>query len=348
VRASPREFAEFNGLLATVVDRRLPLAPAFGLLAGVVRTAGLRDALRGVGRGLDEGMALPDALGRYPEVFPADYCGLVRASSDSDRLADVLRTIQTHHLLRARIQAKFFRLFLYVVSGVILGELALGSALMMNGYIGGMYAEVTAQLGIVDAPELNPATFRQFTTALMIALPVGFLVLGLLYKLLQRWTGAGWIGYALPVWGSIQKSRDLARFCCAVGLRLRSGAPMVEALHGGCDAVANRRFRQLVDGLVRRVSEGESLSTALYYDRFFPKTLSWGISLAEENGELPRALDTFAGLYNQQMERGFELLHELLTPLGILTIGNVVLLAALMVLSPLFVMIKISETLSNK
>jgi general secretion pathway protein F len=340
--------AEFNGLLATVVDRRLPLAPAFGLLAGVVRSAGLREALRGVGRGLDEGLTLPDALGRYPEVFPADYCGLVRAGSDSDRLADVLRAIQTQHLLRARIQAKFFRLFLYVVSGVILGELALGSALMMNGYVGGIYAEVMTQMGMMDAPDLNPTTFMEFTTALMLALPLGFLLVGLLYKVLQRWAGAGWIGYALPVWGSIQKSRDLARFSCAVGLRLRSGAPLVEALRGGRDAVANRRFRRLAEGLVRRVSEGESLSSALYYDRFFPKTLSWGISLAEENGELPRALDTFAGLYNQQMERGFELLHELLTPLGILTIGNVALLAALMVLSPLFIMIRISETLSNK
>src|SRR6185369_8788762 len=115
--------------------------------------------------------------------------------------------------------------------------------------------------------ELNPDSLLFFTIALMIVLPVGFLFLALLYRILQRWALAGWIGYVLPVWGSIQKSRDLARFCCALGLRLRSGAPMVEALLAARDAVANRRFRRLADKLLRRVGDGEALSTALYYDR---------------------------------------------------------------------------------
>ncbi len=34
------------------------------------------------------------------------------------------------------------------------------------------------------------------------------------------------------------------------------------------------------------------------------------------------------------MERNFEVLYEVLTPLGILAVGNVALMAALMVLSP--------------
>jgi type II secretory pathway component PulF len=218
---------------------------------------------------------------------------------------------------------------------------------MMHGVIGTMYEDVALQLEIRDAPELNPHIMLQFVTALMIALPAGFGLLGSLYLLLQRWERGGGIGYALPAWGSIQKSRDLALFCCAAGMRLRSGSSTIDALRAARDAVANRRFRRIVDGVVRRVEEGEPLSSALFYHRFFPKTLSWGISLAEENGEVPRAFDTFAGLYTRQMERGFELFHELLTPLGILTIGNVVLLAALMILSPLWVLIRVTQSLSN-
>jgi len=344
VRPSPREFAEFNGLLATVVDRGLPLAPAFGLLAGIVRSRGLGDALRGVGRGLEEGMSLPDAMGRYPAVFPADYCGLVRAGSESGRLSDVLRTAQTHHNLRAQLRAKLFRVFLYVVCGLILGELALGSVALVNELARDINQQTMRALELREGPELTPHSMLQFVALLMVALPIGFGFVALGYFVLQRWERAGWIGYLIPAWGSIQKSRDLALFCSAVGMRLRAGVPMIEALEDGRKAVVNRRFRYQAGRLIQRVRDGESLSSALFYLRFFPKTMSWGVSLAEENGEVPRALDTFAGLYTTQMERGFELLHELMTPLGVVTIGNVVFLAALALVSPFLTVLKVYQS----
>jgi type II secretory pathway component PulF len=158
----------------------------------------------------------------------------------------------------------------------------------------------------------------------------------------------GWIGYVIPVWGPVQKSRDLALFCCAMGLRLRSGAALPDALRAGRDSVYNRRFRRLGEQVLRRVEEGESLSTALYYLKFFPKTMAWGISLGEENGELPRAFDTFAELYTAQMERSFEMVFQVLTPLGILAIGNLALVSAMMVIAPLLEIIQVSMNLSYR
>ena len=116
------------------------------------------------------------------------------------------------------------------------------------------------------------------------------------------------------------------------------------SLRSAKDSVRNYLFRRSAGQLVRRVEEGEALSSALFYVPFFPKTLSWGLSLAEENGEVPRALDTFAGLYTTQMERNFDLLYELLTPLGMLIVGNVALMSAMMFFLPIF---KIQQSLSG-
>jgi len=349
VRPSAREFAEFNGLLCSVVEKGLPLPPAVDLMAGVVRHRGLGDALRGVARALGDGATLPDALGRFPDTFPPDYCALVRAGVESGRLADVLRTSRNHQTFLARVRSKMSRLMLYLLAGAFMGELVLVFAVMMGRHIARVNEYYMNQLQFYSKPELVEVMESTMGSAwiLLVAWPTAIALGFLFYKFVQRSARAGWIGYALPVWGRIQKSRDLATFCCAMALRLRSGSPVPEALQSARDSVRNRRFRRLVDQLIRRIEEGESLSSAMFYLTFFPKTLAWGVSLGEENGEVPRAFDTFSELYTKEMERNFSLLQEFLTPLGILAVGNVALLGALMILTPFFMIIQISQKLSN-
>ena len=340
MRPSAREFAEFNGLLCSAVEKGLPLPPSIELMAGVVGDRSLGEPLRGVARSLGDGASLPDALARFPDAFPPDYCALVRAGVESGRLAEVLRSSRIQHTFQARVRSKMSRLLLYLLTGAMIGELVLVFAALMGRQVAEMNAHYADKLGVKNRPELVEVIESTVGSAwiLMVAWPVciGLMFIG--YKIIQRSARAGWIGYLLPIWGRIQKSRDLATFCCAMGLRLRSGASVPESLRSARDTVQNRRFRRLVDQLLRRIDEGESLSSALFYVTFFPKTLAWGVSLGEENGEVPRAFDTFAELYTKEMEQNFMLLQEFLTPLGILAVGNVALLAALLVLTP-FIMI---------
>jgi type II secretory pathway component PulF len=345
VRPSAREFAEFNGLLCSVVEKGLPLPPTIDLMAGVVRDRSLKDALGGVARALDDGASLPDALGRYPAAFPPEYCALVRAGVESGRLAEVLRTFQIHHSMQARVRSRMTRLLLYLLAGAIVGELVLGVTLLTGRYINEFNNQLMIQMEMTA--KSAPSEFIESTVEsgwiLLLLWPAAIGMAAAAYAIFQRYGRLAWLGYALPVWGRIQKSRDLALFCCALGLRLRSDTSIVDALRSGRDSVVNRKFRRLADQVIRRVEEGDSLASALFYVPFFPKTLAWGVSLAEENGEVPRTLDTFTGLYTSQMERNFALLNDLLTPLGVLAVGNVALLSAMMILSPLFQIIQVQQ-----
>lgn len=337
MRPSPREFAEFNGLLSSLVEKGLPLAPAVDLMAGVVRDGVLRRALRGVAQALGEGVPLPDALARFPEAFPPEYCALIRAGVDSGRLAEALRTSQVHLDLRARLRSKMVRMLLYLLAVAIIGELVLVITVIAGRYVSNVNNQIYVQLEIRERQPLSEILSSTLESGwiLTIAWPLAVLAAAGAYWVLQKWTTVGWIGYILPFWGPIQRSRDLALFCCALGLRLRSGAPMVAALRSAKDSVPNRRFRRIADQLIHRVEEGESLSSALYYLSFFPRTLAWAVSLGEENGEVPRTFDTFTTLYTTQMERNFEVCQEILSPLGLLVVGNVGLLAAAMMLAPM-------------
>jgi type IV pilus assembly protein PilC len=342
LRPSARDFAEFNGLLRSVVEKGLPLPPAMHLIAGIVRHQALRQALNGAASALEEGASLHDALSKHPDVFPAEYCALLRSGVESGRLAEALGTAQTHQALRVRLESKLRRLFLYILGAVIVGEVVLGITLIVGRHMEYLFE----QLEIRQLPELTMLFVGAGHSGwgILLGWPVFFLLMVLAWKGIQRYARLGWVGYCLPVWGPVQKSTDLAKFCCALGLRLRSGAPLVEALRSGRDAVANRRFRRFADQVIGRVDEGQPLSSALYYHRFFPKTLAWGISLGEENGELVRCVDAFTALYTAQMERRYESLYEILPPLGILIVGNLAFLCALSMFLPI---IQIQQKLSN-
>src|SRR6187549_483140 len=103
----------------------MPLPPAVGLMAGVVRHRELREALAGTAAALQDGASLPDALARHPGAFPEEYVALVRTGVESGCLAQALRTAQIHHSFRARLHSRLRRLLLYLMSGLIIGEIVL-------------------------------------------------------------------------------------------------------------------------------------------------------------------------------------------------------------------------------
>ncbi len=324
-RLSSGNLAEFNGLLASVIERGLGLEPAMDLIAAQARSGAVRRALEGVARSLREGASLPDALGRSPDCFPDDYRALVKAGIEGGRLGEVLRASQAYYSLRARVSRGFARLVLYFAIGFLLCLAVLGLISMFGRRLG--------EIGEV----LNRNPFRGLWVRYWWALLAGFgalsmLVLGGLFAA-SRW---GPLGHLIPVWGRLQKSRELALFSTVLALRTRAGAPLLEGLGSAAAALRNSRARRIVRRVEARVREGEGLSTALFYESYFPRTLAWAVSLGEARGDVPGVFETFAGIYAAELERNYQILFQIMTPLGILALGNMVLFVVLSILYSVF------------
>ena len=127
-----------------------------------------------------------------------------------------------------------------------------------------------------------------------------------------------------------------------MAIRLGAGSPLPEALADAGRSVRNAHARRRIEDLSRRVREGEGLSSALFYDTFFPRTLAWAVSMGEARGEVADIFDTFARLYAAELDRTFGLVLQILTPLGLLALGNVALFAGVLVLAPFSPVIQMS------
>jgi type II secretory pathway component PulF len=329
-----QELARFSGLLASAVERGMPLAGAVELLAGQSGPGPFRRALEEAVRALREGVPLPDALAR---ALPADYCALVRVGLDGPGLAPVLRATETYYGLLARAAwiVRRFALWLSLM-GVLTAVACAGLV-----YSGSRFAEVYEAVK-VPLPYLTLGV-------MWLSKHAGWAFLGLLF-LAALSAGAfsglrrsAWIASALywiPGWGPVSKSRDLSRFCTLLSIRLRAGATLPEALDAVSAAIPNARVRKLLLELRDCAREGERLSNGLFYRSFFPRTLAWAVSLSEARGDLPDTLEAFGRLYASDLERAFDAFFALLTPLGIMGLGN---LAAFFVVSFILPLVSLLE-----
>jgi general secretion pathway protein F len=309
------EFAEFNALLASAAERGLPLEPALALLAAQAGSPRVRAALETVHRGLRDGKPLPEALRACPE-FPPDYAALVEAGLAGGRLADVLRGAATHHGLVARVGAKFRRFGIYLALGF-------GLALALFGVGAGLSGRLDHLVGDLYGFRGREESWFEW----MVRNP--FRVLALLRFATRRRPG-----YWIPLWGRLLRSRDLALFCNVMGLRLAGGATLPDALASAGAAVPNRHARRMIGKLAERSREGASLSDALFYVRWFPRTLAWSVSLGERRGELPQVFSALGKVYGSETDRAFEMLFVILTPLGLVAVGNLAFFAVFATLAP--------------
>ena len=338
-----RHLAEFNGMLASAVERGVPLERALEVMASQGGPRGFRSVLEKVAGSLREGASLPDALSRHPRTFPREYPPLLEAGLEGGDLARVLRHAKIYHSMRARLSRGASRILAY-------GGACLLVCLFVLGILLFVWSQFMDPMQHMDTwwywgwHRDLPLTWRLmlWLKADVYRLPlIALALMGLFWVvppvLLKGFLSRTRLGYWVPAWGRIQKSRDLGLFCISMALRLDAGKTVPESLGLAAETVPTRYARKVLRKVRARVEEGEDLATALMLAPMIPKTLSWGVSVGEARGGLPEVFALFADLYTSQLEQSYDMLLTLLTPLGLLLVGNIVLLMATTVMTP-FVM----------
>src|SRR5947208_185669 len=97
-------------------------------------------------------------------------------------------------------------------------------------------------------------------------------------------------------WGTGVKRRDLVEFCTMMSFQTRAGVPLVQALKGVSDDCNNQRFKQIIQGLQRRLESGQLLHEALKdHPKVFPRQLTSVVRAGELGADLPGAFNAVQG-----------------------------------------------------
>ncbi len=298
-----------------------------------------RAVWRGVGRSLQEGHTLHDAMSRYPRLFSPFFIQTVRvgelSGNLSENLAGLSLQLEKERELRRKVTESLFYPFMVLILAVMLG-------ILMAYVIFPKIAPLLLTLN-VELP-LSTRILLWITRGIegygvWAAAVAGAVFVGATWAGRQKFAKPALHAVFLhtPIFQRITRGANITYFCRSMGMLIKSGLTIDEALEIAGQALGNFHYRTSVARLREQVRGGTALSKAMQeFTSFFPALVRNMVQAGEESGRMEEAFSYLADFYEGEVDIAARTLARTVEPLLLLFLGLVVAFLALSVITPIF------------
>ncbi len=340
-----KHLAVFSRQFATMVNSGLPILRALAILAEQTESRELRKILTQVRLDVEQGASLSGAMAKHPKAFSDLYTSMVRSGETGGVLDAVLLRLAGQLEKEVELRRKIKSAMTYPIVVLVLVSLILAAMLLfIVPQFESIYASLDSKL---------PLPTRLLLGVSKAVRTFWYLVLGggaaawFLFRRYER-TEAGRaqvdaVKLRIPVFGPLFHKTALARFSNTLGMLLRSGVPILQALDIVADTVNNRTISKAVADVQSSVREGESIARPLGKHAVFPPMVVQMLAVGEETGQVDAMLEKVATFYEQEVEAAVDALTSLIEPLLIAIIGGAVGAAVIALYMPMFNIINLIQ-----
>jgi len=332
------ELIIFSRQMYSMNKAGIPLDKALKGIENSVDNYALKKVLQDLVSELEKGMALTDAMSKYPKYFSPLYLSLIHVGENTGRLdlafAQVGKYLDLERDTKKQIKsATRYPIFVLVAIAVALAVITV--------FVIPVFAETFNQLG-ADLPWQTVVLINisEFT------INYWYYILGFLFGSFFSFqyyvsTPAGRLKWdrkklKLPIIGSIFERVALSRFARTFAMMMKAGVPIVQSLGVISRAVGNYYIGDHVRRMRDGISKGESLyQTAVKAEMFSPLVLQM-IAVGEESGNVDELLAEVADFYDSEIEYDLKRLSSAIEPILIVFIAGMVLVLALGVFLPIW------------
>jgi general secretion pathway protein F len=321
---------------ATLLGAGVPLDRALGFGAAHLGHAGLEEAIREIRRAVRNGSALADALARQGRYFDPLFVATVSAGESTGALDTVFERLADHLEESGELRSQVGSALIYPV---LMAVVTLLGTVVLLAFVVPRFAEIMADVG-----GRLPFTVRLLMGASALVTGAWWLWLGLaglgvvaLRQALSRpATLRSWHRrrLALPWIGEFERKYLTARFARTLGLLLRSGLPMMQALRIARASASNLVFQAGVDRAAAAVAEGGNVAASLAGT--LPPLAAQMLAVGEESGQLDALCLRVADAYDAEVRRTLRTMVALVEPAMILVFGALVGFVALAMLQAIY------------
>jgi type IV pilus assembly protein PilC len=338
-RVKLKDLAIFSRQFATMISAGLSLLRALNILAEQSENPKLGEAIKSVRDDVERGSSLSAAMSKFPKVFNNLFVSMVRAGETGGQLDTVLIKVadsyETEHKLRQKVKSAMTYPIAVLGIAVIL-------MIIMLIFIVPTFAEMFKGLG-GELP-LPTKILVGLSEKAKFLVPLGFLAFvgGIIgYKRARRSSAAfrlkaDQLKLKIPVFGELTDKIAVSRFTRMLGLLLRSGVPILQALDIVGDAAGNEVINRACADVRESVRTGETMAAPLNEHKVFPPMVIQMISVGEDTGALDDMLDKIADFYDQEVESMTESLVSLIEPIMIAILGGLVGAMVIALYMPMF------------
>ncbi len=325
---------------ATMLDSGIALLRAIGIIEKQVEKPKLQEIFSSVKADVSSGMALSNALAKYPKYFDKLYLSMVKAGEASGSLDVVLNrlaeSMEASQELKGKVKgAMMYPIIVISVSIVIV--------------IGLMVGIVPRFVEMFDGAGVKMPGFTLFVIGVsnVLASWIGLvLLLALIFGtyLFVKWvkTPKGKERFdtfilKTPLAGKLLRKVAVARFTRTMATLLNSGVPILVAFDIASDTSGNAVISNAVISARNSIKEGNTIAKPLSESGEFPVMVTQMIEVGEESGTITEMLNKLSDFIEQEIREGLGQLVAAMEPLAIvfmaIVVGGIVIALFLPMLS---------------
>ena len=342
-KVSGQDLVVFTRQLSVMLAAGLPIMRCLKILAEQTSNSGLKNAALRIQEDIETGLPLWEACGRHSKIFSRVYISMLKAGETGGVLEIVLDKLSYHLEKEQEFHSKLksasiYPLFLSILAVLVL---VLIITLIIPRFVS-IFQSSGVQLPLPTRLLIGVSTFLK-TGGLFIVIGM----LGLLYLIkMIKGTVRGRFIYDsillhLPLLGRSISQIAVARFARTVGILIKSGINVLQALEVVEDTVGNAVIGRAISGACSSIKEGESITSPLRRTGVFEPMVTQMIAVGEETGRLDEMLIHLSDYYEGEIIHTLDTLITIIEPLLIFLVALVVGAVVIAVLYPMFDMINL-------
>jgi general secretion pathway protein F len=325
----------FSQELRALLAAGLPLVEAIDTLGQKEKRREQRVVVERLSAVLREGQPLSAALQEFPAAFPPRYVAAVRSAERTGDLPVALARyvsyeIQLEAVRRRVVNASIYPALLLLVGGMV--------SLFLLVYVvprfGHIYAERGGDLPLFSRLLLSWGQAVDKHGWLVL----GSLILfasGALYLLRSFKAQATDVLWRIPALGERLKTYQLARFYRTIGMLLRGGTPLVNAMDLASDLL-HPLLRERLAAAARAIREGRGVSQSMDAHGLTTPVALRMLAVGEKGGNMGEMLEQIASFHDEELARWVDWFTRLFEPILMALIGLVIGIVVLLMYMPIF------------
>jgi type IV pilus assembly protein PilC len=293
------------------------------------------------------GMFLSASMQKYEGIFGQLFINIVRVGEQSGTLTENLSYLAKELKKKQELRSKVRGALIYPAV-IFCATIGIVATLMIAVFpkILPVFANLKIKLPLTTRILIATTDFMTSYTGWIIFSVFAVIVLFVILSKYE-WFKHGWhhVLLRIPVVGKIAVKVNMASVSRILGLLLKSGTQVIEAVNITADALDNRVYRHELRTAGETLRRGEFFSIYLAKEpKLFPPIFTNMIQVGENTGNLTDNLDYLSTFYEEDVDEVLKNLNSIIEPFLLLFMGLLVGFMALSVVTPIY---SISQSLSR-
>ncbi len=325
--------------LELMLKSGIPVSRSIRILSKQTHNGRFSKILETLEQGVENGRQLNEAMADYPNVFSGIFVNMIKVGEMAGNLETSLQQLgiqlEREADLKSRVRGAMIYPSVIVVAMVLIG---ITMSMFVLPKLTSVFKEMGGQLPFATRIVVGLSDFMSGNIVLVFVL-LAALGAGLFFALRSHFGREVLFRTSIvtPGIGPLVVKINLARFTRVLSSLLKSGIPIVEALHVAGDSIPNTLYQAAIKDAAERVKVGKALTEVLAsHERLFPVLVVQMLEVGEETGNLESILGQIAAHFEAQVDATLKNMSSIIEPILLLVIGGVVGALAYALIIPIY------------